>query len=115
MRPENRKEDRKDRRLKANLSDGRRVVIFIRQRKGRTLTFVAKREAEGVKLAEQHVAHGSKVNADEATHRDEVEAKFPDVGRTNPSLVCSADGANTNQAESFFARLCRMVLANTTL
>lgn len=104
-----RRENRKDRRLKANLPDGRRVVIVMRQRKSRTLTFVAKREAEGVKLAKQYVAHGSKVYADEATHWDELEAKFPDAGRINHSLAYSADGANTNQAESFFARLRRMV------
>ncbi|TXM70944.1 IS1595 family transposase [Methylobacterium sp. WL69] len=109
VRPENRKEDRKDRRLKANLSAERRVVIVMRQRNGRTLTFVAKREAEGVALAEQHVAHGSKVYADEATHWDDLEAKFPDAGRINHSEAYSADGANTNQAESFFARLRRTV------
>lgn len=106
MRPENHKADRTDRRLKANLPDDR-CVIVMRQR--RALTFVAKREAEGVTLAEQHVAHGSKVYADEATHWDELAAKFPDAGRINRSLAYSADGANTNQAESFFARLRRMV------
>ena len=78
VRPENRKEDRKDRRLKVNLSDARRVVIVMRQRKGRTLTFVAKREAEGVALAETRVAKGTKVYADEATHWDDP----PPVSRT---------------------------------
>ncbi len=48
MRPENRKEDRKDRRLKEHQSTERRVVIVLRERLGRTLMFVAKREAEGV-------------------------------------------------------------------
>jgi hypothetical protein len=105
VRPENRKEDRKDRHLKANLSDGRRVVTVMRQRKGRTLTFVVKRKAEGVKLVEQHVAHGSKVHADEATHWDKLEAKFPDADRINHSLAYSADNANTNRAESFFSSL----------
>lgn len=38
--PENRKEDHKDRRLKANQSPERLVVIILRQRKGHTLTFV---------------------------------------------------------------------------
>ena len=61
--------------------------------------------AEGVALAEQHVAKGSKVYADEAAHWVELEAKFPDAGRINHSEAYSADGANTNQAESFFARL----------
>ncbi|MCJ2128036.1 IS1595 family transposase [Methylobacterium sp. E-045] len=109
VRPENRKEDRKDRRLKENQSGERRVVIVMRQRKGRTLTFVAKREAEGVALAQQHVAKGSKVYADEAGHWDDLNVAFPDMGRINHSEAYSADGANTNQAESFFARLRRMV------
>lgn len=72
-------------------------------------TFVIKRKAERVALAEEHVAKGSKINADEATHCDELEASFPDAGCINHSAACSADGANTNQAESFFARLRRMV------
>ena len=42
VRPENRKEDRKDRRFKANQSDERRVVIVMRERQGRTLTFVGR-------------------------------------------------------------------------
>ena len=109
VRPENRKEDRKDRRLKANLSDGRRVVIVMRERNGRTLTRVVRREAEGVALVEAHVAKGAKVYADEATHWDELEASFPDAGRINHTEAYSADGANTNQAESYFARLRRMV------
>lgn len=35
VRPENRKEDRKDRRLKANQDADRRVVVVLRQRRGR--------------------------------------------------------------------------------
>ncbi|WP_183438192.1 IS1595 family transposase [Methylobacterium sp. R2-1] len=109
VRPENRKEDRKDRRLKEHQTGERRVVIVMRQRGGRTLTFVRKREAEGVALAKEHIAKGAKVYADEANHWDDLEAAFPDAGRINHSEAYSADGANTNQAESFFARLRRMV------
>ncbi|WP_375457618.1 IS1595 family transposase [uncultured Enterovirga sp.] len=109
VRPENRVEDRKDRRLKANLSDQRRVVVALRERMGRTLTFVTKREAEGVDLARRFVAPGTKVYADEAAHWDELHAIFPEAGRINHSEAYSADGANTNQAESYFSRLRRMV------
>lgn len=66
-------------------------------------------EAEGVALAEQHVANGSKIYADEAAYCAELEASFPDAGRVNHSEACSANGTETNQAESFFARLRRMV------
>ncbi len=111
MRSENREEDRSDQRRKEHQCTERRVVIVIvmRERLGRTLTFAAKREAEGVKLAETHVAKGTKVYADEAPHWDELEASFPDPGRVNHSEAYSADGANTNQAESYFARHRRMV------
>lgn len=40
VRPENRAEDRKDRRMKANQSDRRRVVIALRERTGRTLSCI---------------------------------------------------------------------------
>jgi len=43
VRPENRKEDRKDRRLAENKDADRRVVIAMRERQGRTLTFSLKR------------------------------------------------------------------------
>ncbi len=45
VRPENRKEDRLDRRLRENRSPNRRVVIALRERGGRTLPFV--HNAEG--------------------------------------------------------------------
>ena len=49
------KENRVDRRLAENQTGKRRVVVAFRQRKGRTLTFVARHEAEGVELAKRHV------------------------------------------------------------
>ena len=109
IRPENRKEDRRDRRLKEHQTGERRVVIVLRERGGRTLTFVRNKEAEGVPLAVATIAKGAKVYADEAAHWDELHATFPDAGRINHSEAYSADGANTNQAESYFARLRRMV------
>ena len=109
VRPENRKEDRKDRRLKENQSTERRVVIVMRERKGRTLTFVTKKESEGVELAKANIAAGSKVYADEAGHWDELHGPFPGAGRINHSECYSEDGCNTNQAESYFSRLRRMV------
>ncbi len=108
VRPENRKEDRRDRRLSENRSEARRVVVVVRERAGRTLTFVRRSEAEGVAVIKAKVAPGTKVYADEAGHWDELEMIFP-TGRINHSVAYSAGGANTNQAESFFSRLRRMV------
>jgi hypothetical protein len=55
IRPANLKEDRIDRRLAEHQTGARRVVVALRQRKGRTLTFVTMAEAEGVELANRWV------------------------------------------------------------
>lgn len=109
VRPENRVEDRKDRRLKENLSDRRRVVVAFRERKGRTLTFVAKREAEGVEIARKIVDRASAVFADEASHWDELHSIFPNMGRINHSMAYADGDDHTNWVESYFSRLRRMV------
>ena len=106
VKPANKREDRKDRRKKINQSGKRQVVIAIRERGGRTLTFVRKSEAEGVALASQTIAKGSTVHADEAAHWDKLAARFP-TKRINHQIAYSMEGACTNQAESFFSRLRR--------
>lgn len=70
--------------------DGQRSFVAFRQRKGRTLPFVAKTEAEGVKLAGLVLAKGSKVYADEASHSDALEFSFP-TGRINYVRAYSGD------------------------
>ncbi len=109
VRPENRKEDRKDRRLAANRDADRRVVVVLRQRKGRTLPFVVAREAEGVAITRARVVAGAELHADEAPHWDALEA-FYSAQRINHSEAYSWNGACTNQAESYFSRLRRAVL-----
>ncbi len=109
VRPENRKEDRADRRVKENQSDRRRVVVALRQRGGRTLSFVRHREAEGVEIARARMLAGSKLFADEATHWDVLEMQFKG-GRINHSVSYSdGNGKHTNNVESYFSRLRRMV------
>ena len=75
----------------------------------RTKTFVTKHEAEGVALAAEHVSPDATVYADEAAHWDDLHASFPVVGRINHTEAYSTEEANTNQAESYFSRLRRMV------
>lgn len=108
VRPENKKEDRKDRRLLENQTGKRRVVIAIRQRKGRTLSFVVRNEAEGVAYVLKRVCEKATVHADEATHWDALHGSF-ETKRINHSEAYSLDGSCTNQAESYFSRLRRMV------
>jgi transposase-like protein len=101
---ENVKADRRDRRLTVPVK--RQSVVVIRQREGRTLPFVVKREADGVAIVRQVVAMGSVVHADEAGGWDALHAHY-EMRRINHSVAFSKDGACTNQAESFFSRLRR--------
>ncbi len=109
VRPANLKENRVDRRLAENQTGKRRVVVVARERHGRTITTVKKTEAEGVAFVEAVVASGSILQADEAGHWDALHAKYKTF-RINHQQAYSQNGACTNQAESFLARLRRMVM-----
>jgi transposase-like protein len=106
VKPTNEKKDRKDRRKKIHQSGKRQSVIVMRERGGRTLTYVTATEAEGVTLVAANVEHGSTAHADEASHWDKLAAYFP-IERINHQVAYSKDGACTNQAESLFSRLRR--------
>lgn len=105
--PENRKADRRDRRAAAEQTGKRHVVVIARERMGRTLPFIVPRESAAAPLIRQHVASGTIVHADEARGWDILHASY-DMRRVNHSVEYVAeDGANVNQAESFFSRLRR--------
>jgi len=74
----------------------------------RALTTVRKTEAEGVQFVKSRTDAGTLIHADEASHWDHLEDDFT-VMRINHSEAYSMDGACTNQAESFFSRLRKMV------
>ncbi len=107
VRPANHEADRVDRRLSEHQTGKRRVVIAARARKGRTRTFVAMHEAEGVRFLNSIADPWARIHADEASHWDMLHAHYP-VKRINHSLAYS-DETCTNQAESYFSRLRRMV------
>ncbi|MCR9077548.1 MAG: IS1595 family transposase [Hyphomonadaceae bacterium] len=106
VKPANERKDRKDRRKRVNQSGKRQSVIVMRERQGSTKTAVTPTEAHGVNLIGQNVAQGSTVHADEASHWDKLEARYP-IKRINHQEAYSKDGACTNQAESYFSRLRR--------
>jgi len=106
VRPENMKADRRDRRLAENQTGKRRVVVVIRERKGKALTFAFRSEAESVPTIEARVEAGSVVHADEAKGWDRLHKSFK-THRVNHQEGYSFDEACTNQAESFFSRLRR--------
>ena len=103
---ENKKEDRKDRRLPENQPGTRQSVVVIRERCGRTLPFVFGKESDAISTIRDVVPMGSTVHADEASGWDRLHAAFG-MKRINHSIAYSLDGACTNQAESYFSRLRR--------
>jgi transposase-like protein len=106
VRPANYKANRRDRRLVQNQTGKRRVVVIMRERRGRTLPFVFKTEDAAVVTIARTVQPGSVVHADEASHWDALHARFL-TKRINHSESYSDGEACTNQAESFFSRLRR--------
>jgi transposase-like protein len=106
VRPANYKVNRVDRRFVENQSGKRRVVVVMRERKGRTLPFVFASEGASVLTIARTVAPGSTVYADEAVHWDALHARFL-TKRINHSESYSDGEACTNMAESFFSRLRR--------
>jgi len=107
VKPENRKEDRKDRRLKANTSGKRQCVVVMRERGGRSLPFVVRTEGDAVPMVRDHVGTLATIYADEGAGWDALHAGW-DTRRVNHSVAFMDEGVCTNQAESYFSRLRRM-------
>lgn len=104
--PENRKEDRADRRLKANLTGKRQCVVIMRERNGRSLPFAVRSEDEAVPYVRDHVGTLATIYADEGAAWDTLHAGW-DARRVNHSVSFMDEGVCTNQAESYFSRLRR--------
>jgi hypothetical protein len=106
VKPENKKEDRKDLRLKEHQTGKRRAVVVMRERRGRTLPFVFDGEHEAIPTIRERVESGTTVYADEAACWDALHGSY-DTKRINHSIQFADEGVCTNQAESYFARLRR--------
>ena len=104
--PANHKENRVDRRKAENQTGKRQVLVIMREREGRILPFVFPSEGAAVSTIEARVDASATVHADEATHWDRLHASFL-TKRINHNQYYSAEGACTNQAESFFSRVRR--------
>ncbi len=107
--PTNKAAERVDRRTTEEQTGKRKVVVVMRERGGRTLPFVVRRESDGVPLVRERVALGSIIHADEASGWDALYAHY-DMRRVNHSIAYSINGIDTNQAESYFARLRRSAI-----
>jgi len=106
LRPENLAAERIDRRLAANQSGQRQVVVAMRERGGRTLAQVFPAEVDAVPTIRQRIAKGTTVPADESPGWNALHASFA-MQRINHQDGYSIDGACTNGAESYFSRLRR--------
>jgi transposase-like protein len=106
VKPENRKEDRKDLRLRQHQSGKRKAVVVMRERGGRTVPMIRASEADAVPEIVANVLVGSTVYTDEASCWDALHGRF-EARRINHSVAFKGEDACTNQAESFFSRLRR--------
>ena len=127
VRPQNKKEDRVDRRRAENQSPDKRCVLVMRENHPeqdgaptpsgahRTLSFVIGREnqADVGTLAQRFIAPGTLISADESDAYDLLHAHFP-MRRVNHQVEYRADdGTTSNQAESYFSRFRRMEIGQT--
>jgi hypothetical protein len=76
VKPANRREDRKDRRLRRNQTGKRKVVVVIRERGGKTLPGVFRNEADALTFIRQRVAPQTTLYADEAVSWNALAARF---------------------------------------
>jgi ISXO2-like transposase domain len=81
-------------------------VVVMRERAGVTLPFVFKAEQQAIQTIVARTHPDAIIHADEAAGWDILHTRF-EMKRINHQEAYSADGACTNQAESFFSRLRR--------
>ncbi len=107
VKPANRIENRRDRRLRQNQSGKRMCVVVIRERDGKTLPGVFASEVAALNFIRTRIARGTTVYADEAGAWNELHGRFT-MHRINHQEAYRLDGdIYTNNAESFFSRMRR--------
>ncbi len=84
----------------------RRVVVVARQRAGRTLTKVVKKESDALPFVRDRVSTGANIHADLGHAWDGLNRLYS-MMRVGHHVGFSIQGACTNQAESFFAMMRR--------
>lgn len=85
----------------------RRVVTVMRERRGRTVVYVGRKESDAIGEVTARITDGSVIQADQSKAWDQLKRLFEMV-RGNHKLSFSANGACTNMAESFFSLLRKM-------
>ena len=106
IRPANLRTDRKDRRLRRHQNGKRKVVVVIREHGGETLPGVFQSEGAALNWIKSRVEKGTVLHADEAPSWNDLHGHF-EMRRINHEEAYSLNGACSNWAESYFARLRR--------
>ena len=110
VKPANRRENRRDRRLRQYQSGKRKVVVVIRERgpEGKTLPGVFPTEADALGFIRRTLAPQTTLYADEAPAWNDLHSRY-ELHRINHQEAYSLPGENisTNEAESFFSRMRR--------
>jgi transposase-like protein len=107
VKPANRVENRRDRRLRQNQSGKRKTVVVIRERDGKTLPGVFASEVAALNFIRTRIVKGTEVYADEAGAWNELHARFTMHRINHQEAYSLGDGVYTNNAESFFSRMRR--------
>jgi hypothetical protein len=76
--------------------------VIMRERNGRALPFVVRKEGDGIPFVREHVEPGTIVYADENREWDRLHASY-DARRIYHSAEYSRDDISTNAAEWFFS------------
>lgn len=88
----------------------RAVVIVARERGGKSVGFVGKRESDALDFLRTHIAPGSTLYADQARAWDSLKELYEMLRVNHREAFVLPDGASTNNAESFFARVRKLAL-----
>lgn len=118
VRPSNKRKNRVDRRLRFNLNPMKRAILAMRERgepgqgARRTIIDVIKQENDQdvSALVSRYVEAGTTIFSDEHSCYTSLAARHPVKQVNHAEEYSSDDGVNENQAESFFARMWRMVI-----
>jgi hypothetical protein len=107
VKPANRVENRRDRRLRVNQSGKRKCVVVIRERDGKTLPGVFASEVAALNFIRTRIAKGTEVYADEGSAWNELHGRFTMHRINHKEAYSLGDGIHSNNAESFFSRMRR--------
>jgi hypothetical protein len=107
VKPANRVENRRDRRLRQYQSGKRKVVVVIRERDGKTLPGVFASEVAALNSIRARIARGTEVYADEAGAWNALHGRFTMHRINHQEAYSLGDGIHSNNAESFFSRMRR--------